>query len=97
MSSLDPKSIKMLEAAIFKMSEANENPRVLTCDKLGECLTPDQVPNRYSSVLGDIFHAMNRTRVPIKHEAKKAYFIALRNAFLIWNTEKLEGLKSVNH
>ncbi|EJK75836.1 hypothetical protein THAOC_02434 [Thalassiosira oceanica] len=94
MSGLDSKSIKLLQAAIFSTDEALEGRDPLRCPELGRCLTPDEITNRYSSVLGDIYHAMSRTRVPIKHEAKKAYFAALKNAFLIWNPEKLEKLKS---
>ena len=46
----------------------------------------------FSSVLGDIFHAMHHTRVPVKHEAKKCFFTRM-NAFLVWNTEKLNKLE----
>ena len=38
--------------------------------------------------------AISRTRVPIKHEAKKAYFAALKNAFLVWKPQKLAKLKA---
>ncbi|KAK1737752.1 hypothetical protein QTG54_011524 [Skeletonema marinoi] len=37
---------------------------------------------------------MNRAKVPVKHEVKKAYFHALRNAFLIWNPKKVEEFES---
>ena len=36
---------------------------------------------------------MNRTRVPVKHEAKKAFFVTMMNAFLVWNPEKLKELE----
>ena len=94
MSGLNSDDIKMLEAAIFETEDAVSRQGLLSCDELGECLTPDGIKNRFSSVLGDIFHAMSRTKVPIKHEAKKAYFAALKNAFLlVWNPKKLEQLK----
>jgi len=35
---------------------------------------PDQIRDVFSSVLGDVFHFMDRVRVPIHHELKKAYF-----------------------
>jgi len=44
-------------------------------------------------MLGDVFHAMDRTKVPIKHDAKKSYFVALREAFLIWNPTKMTELE----
>ena len=88
------KSNLFSQAAIFSTDKAQEGRDPISCPELGRCLTPDEIVNRYSAVLGDIYHAMSRTRVPIKHEAKKAYFAALKNAFLIWNPEKLEKLKS---
>ena len=45
-------------------------------------------------MLGDVFYAMDRAKVPTKHEAKKAYYVALSEAFMIWNPEKLEELTS---
>ena len=36
---------------------------------------------------------MNRTRVPVRHEAKKEIFVALKNAFLVWNPTKLKQLE----
>ncbi|EJK69590.1 hypothetical protein THAOC_09135, partial [Thalassiosira oceanica] len=94
MSGLDSSDIKLLEAAIFQTEEASVGQSFLHCPELGECLAPDRIQNRFSSVLGDIYHAMSRTKVPVKHEAKKAYFAALKNAFLIWNPRKLDQLKT---
>ena len=54
---------------------------------------PSKIKNLSSSVLGDTFYAMDRTKVPIKHEAKKAFFTALRDAFLMWNEEKIQELE----
>ena len=36
---------------------------------------------------------MDRTKVPVKHEAKKAFFVALREAYLMWNQNKMEELE----
>ena len=44
-------------------------------------------------MLGDVFHAMDRTKVPVHHEAKKAFFVALREAFFVWNPSKLKELE----
>ena len=35
---------------------------------------PDQIRDVFSSVLGDVFHFMDRVRVPMHHELKKSYF-----------------------
>ena len=36
---------------------------------------------------------MNHTKVHVKHEAKKAFCVAIMNAFLVWNPKKLKNLK----
>lgn len=48
----------------------------------------------FSAVLGDCYHAMDRPKVPIRHEYKKAYFVALMHAFFIWNEKKLNNVKA---
>jgi hypothetical protein len=35
---------------------------------------------------------MDQARIPIHHEAKKGYFVALRDAFFVWNPNKLKEL-----
>ena len=37
---------------------------------------------------------MDRTKVPIKHAAKKGFFVALRDAFFVWNPQKLKELEA---
>ena len=44
-------------------------------------------------MVGNIFHAMDKTNVPVKHEARKAFFMALHNAYLLWNKNKIEELE----
>ena len=41
----------------------------------------DEGEDWVSAVLGDVFHAMDRTKVPVRHEAKKAFFVALRDGY----------------
>lgn len=94
MNGFTSQEISWLEAAVFGGEEAASGGPILPCNDLEEAPLPQHLKNRYSVVLGDIFHAMNRTRVPVKHEAKKAYFNALRNAFLIWNPRKVEEFES---
>ena len=55
--------------------------------KLGPA--PSVLVDRFSSVLVDIFHLMYRPKVPTKHELKKAYHHALREAFFIWDDKRL--------
>ena len=49
----------------------------------------------FSSVLGDAFHQMKRPYVPIKHEYKKPYFVALMRAWFCWNEKKLKHVKDI--
>ena len=46
------------------------------------------------SVLGNAFHALDRTKISIKHEAKKAFFVVLRDAWLVWNEDKKQELEA---
>eukprot|EP00986_Skeletonema_menzelii_P017125 scaffold17631_cov148-Skeletonema_menzelii.AAC.1 len=91
---LTSQDISMLKAAIFEAEEAQNGKPVLSCNKLDDAPLPQHIKNLFSVILGDIYHAMNRAKVPVKHEAKKAYFHALRNAFLIWNPKKVEQFES---
>jgi hypothetical protein len=47
----------------------------------------------FSSVLGDLFHAMDRAKVGIHHPFKKGYYVALRDAVFAWDPLELEALK----
>ncbi|KAL3791184.1 LOW QUALITY PROTEIN: hypothetical protein ACHAWO_013615 [Cyclotella atomus] len=66
----------------------------LWCDGLDDAPNPRLIVEKYSAALGDVFHAMNRTKVPVMHEAKKAFFVALREAFLVWNPTKMKELET---
>ena len=56
---------------------------------------PGYIPYKFSAVLGDPFHAIQRMKVPVHHEVKKAYFCAAMNAFFIWDEKKLDEVKTV--
>ena len=75
-----------------ELAEKEGKVELLFCDELDA--PPDSIAHVFSSVLGDVFHAMNRAKVPVKHEYKKAYFVALMNAFLVWNDERLDEVIS---
>jgi len=68
--------------------------RLLSCPQLDAPPNPRDVSNKYSAVLGDGFHAMHRPKVPMEHDSKKAYFVALQEAFYAWDPSKLEELKA---
>jgi hypothetical protein len=62
------------------------------CKHLSDSPSPNDIPNVWSCILGDAFHAMKRIITPMHHDAKKAFFVALRDAFFIWDEEKLAEL-----
>jgi len=51
---------------------------------------PNDIKQVFSAVLGDVFHAMNRSKVPVKHEFKKSFYIALMKAFFVWDSSRLK-------
>jgi hypothetical protein len=93
-ATLTSQEIDHLQMAIFDTKNALSGRALLQSDHLSPPPNPKHIRDKYSVVLGDAFHAMDRAKVPTKHEAKKAYFVALSEAFLIWNPEKLEELTS---
>ena len=55
---------------------------------------PDTITDAFSCILGDGFHFMDRPKVPVHHDAKKAYFVALRNAWFIFDPLRLDEVKA---
>ncbi|KAL3770800.1 hypothetical protein ACHAWU_006359 [Discostella pseudostelligera] len=85
--------IDRLCSALFDSDNAQPGGKFLECKQLSSPPDPKYMVDRFSSVLGDCFHAMDRTKVPIRHEARKGYFVALREAFFVWNPVKLKELE----
>ena len=44
--------------------------------------------------MGDVFHAMDRTNVPIKHDTMKAFLVVLQEVFPMMSEEKLHELET---
>ena len=55
---------------------------------------PTTIDDRFSSVIGDSFHFMDRPKVPMHHDGKKGYFVALRQAWFQWDLTKLAEVKA---
>jgi hypothetical protein len=91
---LTPAEISRVRAAVAA-GESRES--VIMSEHLKKMLgdMPENIVDRYSSVLGDIFHFMDRCKVSVHHEAKKGYFVALRQAFLQWDPVKLAEVIAV--
>ena len=92
-SELTSDDISSLAAAIFPSQQAQNGKALLKCKGLADAPNPSDIKDKRSVVMGDVFHAMDRTKVLTKHEAKKGYFVALRDAFLVWNPEKKKELE----
>lgn len=96
MQTLTADDIETIRAAINNANSATAAPAgtiPLQCPHLDPPPAPNAITDRYSSVIGDGFHLMDRPKVPIKHELKKAYKVALQEALFAWNPVKLEALK----
>jgi hypothetical protein len=50
---------------------------------------PDDLSYAFSAVLGDTYHAIARCQIPIRHEYKKAYSVAMMQAFFVWDETQL--------
>lgn len=74
-----------------KLVEKQGKTCTMLCDKLED--PPDEIQQIFSAVLGDAFHAMNRAKVPVRHEYKKTYYVALMNAFFVWDESRLKEVK----
>ena len=93
MIDLTSNDIELLRASILEGGEAMTGRMPLNCAWLPDPPSPDEIFDVFSPVLGDVFHAMQRPYVPVKHEAKKGYYVALQNAFYVWNEEKMAELE----
>jgi hypothetical protein len=52
------------------------------------------IENYFSSMVGDSFHFMDRPKVPMHHDGKKGYVVALRQAWFQWDLVKLAEVKA---
>ncbi|KAG7362391.1 3'-5' exonuclease [Nitzschia inconspicua] len=64
---------------------------LLYSPELGD--VPIQVQDKFSCVIGDIFHAIDRAKIPVRHEFKKAFKVSMSRAFLEYEPAKLEKVK----
>ena len=46
---------------------------------------PDEIKDKFPSVLGSAFHASHRINTPMHHCCKKAFFVVLSEAIYAWN------------
>jgi len=90
---LSESDIAFLQKTLFDGESVRSGRKVLLSPHLSHPPDPTEMRDKFSAVMGDVFHAMDRTKIPHQHEAKKAYFVALREAFFVWNQSKLKQLE----
>ena len=91
---ISEQEIELIRASIEQTSSMHPAQNLFPCpEHLPPSPAPNDIKNYYRGVMGDAFHAMKRQDVPMVHDAKKAYYIALRDAFFEWDSDKLEELK----
>ena len=66
---------------------------MLPCTHLDE--PPTTISDVFSACLGDAYHAMSRPKVPVKHEFKKPYFVALQQAFFACRPDLLSKVMQI--
>ncbi len=89
---------RMLEAVreaeiVWNQTQVENDFNLLYSRELGD--VPIQVLDAFSVVQGDIFHAIDRMKIPVRHEYKKAFKIALMRAFLEYHPQKLKEVTNV--
>lgn len=83
------------DVALLRAAAADGPPQPLPPAASKLDAPPDQIVNRFSSITGDAFHFQDRAKVPMHHEVKKAYHVALRDAWMIFDPVVLEEVKDV--
>ena len=81
------------EADSMSLQEGNS----IEGDKNEYDLPADELPmkSRYRTVLGDLFHFMDRAKLPMHHEYKALYFCSLCAVMFIMNKTDAEDVKQV--
>ena len=93
---LSTRDIEMIRTADVNVDRAQNGTLPLRHRKLSDPPKPGTIRDVHSAVLGDLFHAMKRPKASTTHhEYKKAYNVALRNGFFIWNESKMKQLEDL--
>lgn len=92
MIDLTAADIELLRASAVEGEPIQGSQTPLQCEWLPDAPAPNQIQDIYSPLLGDVFHATQRSYVPIHHEAKKGYFVAFQNAFFVWHEDQMNEL-----
>ncbi|CAJ1958310.1 unnamed protein product [Cylindrotheca closterium] len=89
---LSNKDVEMLHKVCLLGDKAALGNDLLACAHLDNA--PDKITDCFSAVVGDVFHLMDRMKIPTHHEFKKAFKVALRDSVLQWSPPELEEVKT---
>ncbi|KAL7538490.1 hypothetical protein ACHAXR_008585 [Thalassiosira sp. AJA248-18] len=81
---LTRQDIEFIRASFAESLHTHSGRTPLQCDSPPKI---DEILNRYQCVIGDVFHAMDRAKVPVKH------FVTLREAFFSWDQDMMKDLE----
>lgn len=91
-----------IEMALRRDFDTTLQKLIEDADKLAEMMNEDDMyvvhddlPKGYRKVLGDIFHFMDRAKLPMHHEYKALFFRALRASIFIMVQEDVDDVKKV--
>jgi hypothetical protein len=85
---IDEHDVELVRAALAAVDDAAQaSPTTSATTPLDEA--PARIHDHFSAVLGDVFHLMDRPKVPVRHHAKKPYFVSMRDAWFLFDVNKL--------
>jgi hypothetical protein len=88
-SEFSDSQMRLIESA--RNSGVTRHCELLTSESIRRlCLPPRVTFDRYSPVMGNSFHFMDRPKVPMHHEFKKSCFFSLQQAWFAWDDKKLD-------
>lgn len=90
------KVLEEIIAGADRLAEADKQKLDSMAPDEGD-LPLDELPlsSEWKTVLGDLFHFMDRAKLPMHHEYKGLFFRSLRAAMFIMNSQDVEDVKRV--
>jgi hypothetical protein len=86
--------IEMLRKVALLAEDGMAGRSILKCPHLDDSPGPKAIKDRFSAVVGDAFHVIDRPKIPIRADHKKLYKVAFRDALLAWDPDKLKEVRA---
>ena len=87
---LNEADLQWISVCLSSDSPLHELAESITCDKLDK--PPKKIYDKFKATQGDGYHGMSRPKVPVMHSLKKAFYIALMEAWYTWEPEKFGAI-----